>query len=541
MCFVRSEFMKNKSLRFRINLWYTALMSVLSVLLLVFINIAGTTAQRASSQQSLIQSVERNLDEIEVENGILDIESDFSYSNDDIYISVFSDKNEIIGGAYPDGIKISAELQNGVMNTEKINGKNYYIYDILIEFNTYEYKINALTGEVFSSESEGESEVTAYKGNLDIIEDNCNITYKEAYELALSDSKIPVEKATLVAASFTLYDDIPLYEIEFHSEEKAHADIWVRGVMQAYGESNIWSVMNVLSILLLPMFVFITAFIGDKIAKKTMAPVERLSDTVSRIQSGDDLTSRIENNYGDKSLRALTDNFNNMILRLQKSFTAQRQFTSDASHELRTPVAVIMAESDYALSLDGLSDEVRESLESIKHQSKSMQNLISSLLSFTRMEGGLIELEFTKENLSELVICVSEDLKKIAKEKNITIHISVQENIQLNMDVALITRLLQNLILNAITYGNENGNVYVTLQRAEEKNVLTVADDGIGIEKEHLDKIFDRFYRVDKARSRENGNSGLGLSMVKQIVELHSGNVSVKSEKGKGSEFKVVI
>ena len=145
-------------------------------------------------------------------------------------------------------------------------------------------------------------------------------------------------------------------------------------------------------------------------------------------------------------------------------------------------------------------------------------------------------LEFETEDFSTLVLAVCDDVKRL-DTKNIKLHTEIENGIFMKMDVLLITRLVSNLVSNAFTYGRENGNVTVSLKKNGDKICLCVADDSVGIEKEHLDKIWNRFYRVDKSRSRENNNSGLGLPMVKQIAELHSGRVYVQSEVSKGSAF----
>lgn len=531
---------KNKSLRFRINLWYTVLISFLSVLLIVLISVMGKNAQHAEAQQNLIRNVERNVDEIEAENGLLDIESDFAFNNDGVSVVVFSSSGKIIGGGYPDGAETDEPLENGRTATVKIDGKNYFIYDSMIEFSKYEYKINGENGEVFSSESEAIDNFTPFDGDLDAVGEDCDISYREAYEIALKDSGLSREVTTLIMARVYEYYDVPMYELEFYSSEKAYDDIWVRGIMKADSEDGIWDTITLLALLVLPAFIALGALFGDKIAKRSLEPLKQLNETVSHTQSGDDLTRRITTGDSDPDINSLADNFNKMFARLQASFEAQRHFTSDASHELRTPVAVVLAESEYQLSEEGLSEDVRESFETINKQASSMQKLISQLLQFTRMEQGSIQPEMSEENLSELVESVCEDIGRV-REKNIAIIKEITPDIVMNMDVGLITRLCDNLISNAVRYGKEGGYVKVSLRKENRKIILAVEDNGIGISKENLEKIWLRFYRVDKARSREEGCSGLGLPMVKQIALLHGAQVSVCSEENVGSTFTVIF
>lgn len=530
---------KGKSLPYRINLWYTAFIFILSVGLIIMISIAGHMAQRTEAQQNLIRSVERNMDEIEVDDGVLDIESDFAFKNGNVNTVVFSDAGEILAGEYPEGISTDEPLQNGEFRTVDIDGKDYYIYDSIIEYSKYEYKINGVTGDVFSNESEGIDGYTPYEGDLNIKGDGCELTYAEALSIALKDKGISEDSVVLITAKVYEYYDNPLYELEFYSAEKAYEDVWVRGIVRADSEDGIWRTITIIAFMLLPLYVAVASFLGYRIAKKSMKPIKELRETANEIQSGQDLSKRIEIDDSDPDIKNLSDSFNNMIGRLDSSFSAQRHFTSDASHELRTPVSVILAECEYQLSED-LDEEVRESIESINKQALSMKNLITQLLSFAKIEQGSHRFEMSEENLSDIVRSVAEDIAKIGT-KNIEIICQVQDDITMTMEVSLMARLAENLISNAVRYGKENGFVKVALARQGTDIVFSVEDNGIGIDEADIGKIWQRFYRVDKAHSREEGCSGLGLAMVKQIAELHGGRVSVESEVGKGSIFTVIF
>lgn len=530
---------KGKSLPYRINLWYTAFIFILSVGLIIMISIAGHMAQRTEAQQNLIRSVERNMDEIEVDDGVLDIESDFAFKNGNVNTVVFSEAGEILAGEYPEGISTDEPLQNGEFRTVDIDGKDYYIYDSIIEYSKYEYKINSVTGDVFSNESEGIDGYTPYEGDLNIKGDGCELTYAEALSIALKDKGISEDSVVLITAKVYEYYDNPLYELEFYSAEKAYEDVWVRGIVRADSTDGIWRTITIIAFMLLPLYVAVASFLGYRIAKKSMKPIKELRETANEIQSGQDLSKRIEIDDSDPDIKNLSDSFNNMIGRLDSSFSAQRHFTSDASHELRTPVAVILAECEYQLSED-LDEEVRESIESINKQALSMKNLITQLLSFAKIEQGSHRFEMSEENLSEIVRSVAEDIAKIGT-KNIEIICQVQDDITMTMEVSLMARLAENLISNAVRYGKANGFVKVALARQGTDIVFSVEDNGIGIDEADIGKIWQRFYRVDKAHSREEGCSGLGLAMVKQIAELHGGRVSVESEVGKGSTFTVIF
>ncbi len=527
-----------KSLRFRINLWYTMLICFLSVLLIVLISVMGKNAQHVEAQQNLIRNVERNVDEIEAENGLLDIESDFAFNNDGVSVIVFSSAGEIIGGSYPEGVSFDEPLENGTTKTVTADGGDWFIYDSMIEFSKYEYKINGETGEVFSSESEAIDSFLPFEGDLDEVGEDCEITYRDAYEIALRDSGVSDDTSTLIMARVYEYYDVPMYELEFYSTQKAYDDIWVRGVMKSDSEDAIWDTITVLALLVLPAFIALGAIIGDSIAKRSLAPLKQLNETVSQTQSGDDLTRRITTGDSDPDINSLADNFNKMFARLQASFEAQRHFTSDASHELRTPVAVVLAESEYQLSEENLSEDVRESFETIHSQATSMQKLISQLLQFARIEQGSIQPDWEKGNFSELLGSICDNIGRV-QEKNITLIKDIAPDVMCNMDIGLMTRLCDNLISNAFRYGKDGGFVRVSLHKEGDNVILKVEDNGIGISEENLEKIWLRFFRVDKARSREEGCSGLGLPMVKAIAELHDGEVCAESQENKGSIFTV--
>lgn len=523
-----------KSLRFRINLWYTVLMCVMSVALIGSIVTAARVSEKSDAQQNLIRSVERNLDEIEVENGILDIESDFAFYNGSVYVLVFSEDGELLGGSYPNGMTFDEPLEKGRFDI--IDG--YYVYDTQLEFMKYEYKIHGVTGEIIAAECDGIDSFTTFDGNLDEKGKDCTLTYREAVEIAFENSGVNRETAELIVAKSYDYNDEMLYEIDFYSPEKGYSDIWVRGVAKSDEFDGIWSTLAKIATILIPLMIVLAATVGGFIAKKTMRPLKQLSEAISKTRTGVDLTKRIDVTDSDPDLITLTEDFNAMFERLGKSFEMERQFTSDVSHELRTPISVILAECEYQLSRDDLSEEDLEGIETVRKQADSMKQIVAQLLYFSRMEQGREKCDFVKEDFSALLSDICDDMAVVA-DKNISIEKDIEKSLVMHLDIAMITRLVSNLISNAITYGKENGKVTVSLKRDSSKIVLKVIDDGIGISKEHLDKIWQRFYRIDKARSRENGCSGLGLAMVKQIAALHGGNVGVESEEGKGSVFFV--
>lgn len=219
--------------------------------------------------------------------------------------------------------------------------------------------------------------------------------------------------------------------------------------------------------------------------------------------------------------------------RLERSFEAERQFTSDASHELRTPVAVILAGLDHGQPTE---EDYRQSVDVIRRQGQQMSRLIGQLLHITRLEQGTQKLQLETADLSQLVEVLCEEQAHLAPEGT-TLAVHTQPDLLVNGDVNRLSRLLTNLISNAYRYGKPNGHVWVDLRREGQWAVLSVRDDGSGIAPEDRERIFQRFYQVDAARGKDG--SGLGLSMVQQAARLHGGSVTVDSRIGEGSTFIV--
>jgi signal transduction histidine kinase len=218
---------------------------------------------------------------------------------------------------------------------------------------------------------------------------------------------------------------------------------------------------------------------------------------------------------------------------LQETFEKERQFTSDASHELRTPAGVIRMECEEALAGAQSPNQTRETLESIHKQSLRINRLIAQLLSIARADQNHAPVETEMLDLSEIARNVLEQSKENAA--HITFAEEIADNCLLEGDETMLTRLLRNLIENAVKYNKEYGAVKLTLQANEGDIICTIEDSGIGIAPEQLPKIWDRFWRADDSRSTEG--FGLGLSLCKQIVEAHGGSITAESVLRQGSKF----
>ncbi len=224
---------------------------------------------------------------------------------------------------------------------------------------------------------------------------------------------------------------------------------------------------------------------------------------------------------------------------VKESWQKQREFVADASHELRTPLTVIQTNLDVMISdEDGTIEENSLWLDNAYTETKIMANLIDQLLTLANVDSNVLSLDFSDISLSEITESVTDNLKLIALKKNISLHTEIEKDIIIKGDYDKIRRLVVILTDNALKY-TEQGTVTVKLYTEKNKKILSVQDTGIGIDKEDVQRIFDRFFRSDKARNRRFGGTGLGLSIAKWIVDSHKAVIDVNSTPGVGSTFTV--
>ena len=328
------------------------------------------------------------------------------------------------------------------------------------------------------------------------------------------------------------------YVYDYCQKIEGYGNLWVRGIAsQTQTDAALQIVVN-LALVFLPFFVLCIAAGGYFIIRRTLSPLADMTETAQKISSGNDLSRRIRLGAGNDEVHKMAHTFDKMMDKLEDSFENEKQFTSDVSHELRTPVTVILSQCEYALQEDTPAQEIKECIRSIAAQARKMSNLISQLLTLARADKGIQKLHYELLNLSELAEIITEEQKGIASEKGITLETCIQPDILFRGDETMLMRLFINLISNSITYGKENGLTRISL--SSDGNLITgsVSDNGIGIEKDKLDKIWKRFYQVNPARSSgEREGAGLGLPMVKWITEAHGGTVCAESTPGSGTAF----
>ncbi|MBQ3074878.1 MAG: HAMP domain-containing histidine kinase, partial [Clostridia bacterium] len=270
---------------------------------------------------------------------------------------------------------------------------------------------------------------------------------------------------------------------------------------------------------------------------RSFAPIEKIRILANEIANGRDLSRRIGLGKEKNELYRLANTFDGMLDKIEQTVQREKRFSSDISHELRTPLSVIRSQCEYANSSELSKGDYEEAMGVIQRQADRMQNLVTQLLTISKIENRGFSEAFEEMNLSELVQFVCDDLEEIDRN-GIKLERNVEPDVFVRGNRDLLAVLFINLIKNAYQYSKASGFVFVLLKKEENEVVFSVRDQGVGISEEDLSKIWDRFYRADASRSRtENNNLGLGLSMAVQIAEYHNGKISVQSKLGEGSEF----
>ena len=274
------------------------------------------------------------------------------------------------------------------------------------------------------------------------------------------------------------------------------------------------------------------------ISGHALRPIREFSDKIEKVQAQNLADSRIEENQV-KELNQLSVSYNRMLERLSAAFEIQRQFTANAAHELRTPLALMQVQLDLYHS-NGHPDNDADTVQMIKmvtEQNDRLNKMVKTLLDMSELQTVGRDDEII---LDALVDEVLEDLEPLAEGKNIRLIGKCKDITMVGSDI-LIYRLVYNLVENAIKYNHSGGQVTVTADRKEKHVYLSVEDTGTGIPEELKERVFEPFFRVDKSRSRELGGVGLGLALVREIVRVHDGSITVKSNPSGGTIFEVVL
>jgi len=288
-----------------------------------------------------------------------------------------------------------------------------------------------------------------------------------------------------------------------------------------------------------PSVLIFAALFARFMARRALKPISRIIDTAREIGKGQELSKRIPVLKIKDELGQLALTFNEMMNRLESSFMQMRQFSSDASHELRTPLTVLKGQNELILSKQRKPEEYQEVISSNLEEINYMSKVLEDLFLLSKSDENQVNLDCKQFDLKPLVEEVCKHAEVLAEEKNIKILISFLEPVHIKGDEVRLRQMVWNILQNGIKYTQCGGELKISLQNEGKFALLTIQDTGIGIPEEDLDFIFNRFYRVDKARSRDEGGSGLGLSICRQIAEAHKGTIEVESKLGVGTRFKI--
>ncbi len=289
-----------------------------------------------------------------------------------------------------------------------------------------------------------------------------------------------------------------------------------------------------------PLLLLAAAGLGNWVSRKALAPVDELVRTAREV-SGTSLGTRLPKLETGDELQRLSDTLNEMLDRIETAFSRITQFTADASHELRTPVSLIRTEAELALRRARGEEEYRESLRHILLEAERTTGLIEQLLSLARADSGREVVQMTHLDLRPMLQGIVEGWRQMAIMRGLQFSADVDTPAFVQGDETLLRRVIEILLDNAFKYTPPPGSVQLRLEQSGENVVISVQDSGVGIAPEEQSRIFERFYRVDKARSRNQGGAGLGLAIARWVVTQHHGEIIVEGRPGEGATFRVQL
>ena len=364
------------------------------------------------------------------------------------------------------------------------------------------------------------------------------IKYNENNEIIAG--KIPKDFDLTLAFSI---EDINTYQIEnkkflYYDTRLKNTGDWIRGIYPlSRFQNDISKMWDILFYYIAPLFIAFVAFVGYKIVKNAFKPVKKISETALEIKKSKNFSRRIELDNSEDEIHKMASAFNEMLDTVEETFIHEKQFSSDVSHELRTPITVILAQSDYALDYVDTLDEAMESFEVINRQAKKMTSLINQIMELSKLERQN-EIEKERINFSNIILQLLEDYRTLLENSNIELITNIEKDLRIYGNKLMIERLFVNLFTNAMKFTKTT--ISVSLNRINKEIILQIKDDGVGIAKEEQKYIWDRFFQINNSRNKDkNRGSGLGLSMVNKIAQLHSAIIEVESEIGNGACFIV--
>lgn len=293
------------------------------------------------------------------------------------------------------------------------------------------------------------------------------------------------------------------------------------------------------SVLVIPLVVVLGVAGGLFLASRALDPIDRIIRTANSIGAGRDLGRRLNLPHTSDELGRLTRTLDGMLERLEEAFQRERQLTTDVAHEIRTPLAAVIIQAEVALSQYREAQDYRHALQAIQSDATRLAVLVDQMLQLARAEAGLEPLTREPVELCELAGEVLNSVRPLSASRGVELELVASQRVWVIGDQVRLTQVLLNLVTNAMQHVEPGGCISVGLSLNGGIAELQVVDTGAGISPEHLPRIFDRFYRADPARQRDQGGAGLGLAIGRWIVEAHGGSIQVQSEVGRGTTFTV--
>ncbi len=392
-------------------------------------------------------------------------------------------------------------------------------------------------------EKEAEEISNAYQGRVMIIDQNLNIV-KDTYEMETGNTLISTE----VIQCFSKKDAFFSNEIGDYIQltmpiTDQSTDTVLGAVLITYSTKNLHlleesiNYRTILLILAIAICVLLISMLYSYIVSK---PLQKVTDSIDNITRGEtDVTMELKT-YSE--LLKISESFNQMIGYIHEQDIARKDFVSNVSHELKTPLASMKVLSDSLLSQKGIPEDLyREFLVDITEEIERMTQIINDLLSMVKLDKNSAKMQVESVNVNELLENLLKRLRPIAQKRNIELTLESFRPVVAEIDQVKISIALNNLIENAMKYNYDDGWVKVTLNADHKFFYVKIQDSGVGIPEDVQDKVFERFYRVDKARSRETGGTGLGLALTRSAILLHRGSIKLYSKEKEGTTFTVRI